>query len=68
METDQLGRIAVGHQVLSDQRDDGTLDEDCIKLAGLHSTAVDFSKTGIPVCQSPKPPPSSSSEILTYSK
>jgi hypothetical protein len=50
METDQLGRIAVGHQILSDQRDDGTLDEDCITLAELHSTAVDFSKTGIPVC------------------
>jgi len=50
MEIDRLGHIAVGHQVLSDQRDGGTLDEDCIKLAGLHSTAVDFSKTGIPVC------------------
>jgi hypothetical protein len=61
METaNQLGRIAVGHQVLSDQRDGGTLDPDCIILAGLHSTAVDFSKTGIPVCYSINTPPLSS--------
>lgn len=49
MESDQLGRIAVGHRVLADQREEGTLDEDCITLAQLHSDAVDFSKTGIPV-------------------
>ncbi|MCJ1469462.1 hypothetical protein MMC07_008095 [Pseudocyphellaria aurata] len=49
MENDQLGRIAVNHQILADQRDLGTFDPDCIFLAGLHSTAVDFSKTGIPV-------------------
>ena len=49
MENDQLGRIAVNHQTLADQRDAGTFDLDCIRLAELHSTAVDFSKTGIPV-------------------
>lgn len=49
METDQLGRIAVMHRVLADQKDKGTLDPDCITLAEMHSTAVDFSKTGIPV-------------------
>jgi hypothetical protein len=49
METDQLGRIAVLHRVLADQRDLGTLDPDCLTLAEMHSTAVDFSKTGIPV-------------------
>jgi hypothetical protein len=49
METDQLGRIAVLHRVLSDQRPAGTLDPDCVTLAGMHSTAVDFSKAGIPV-------------------
>ncbi len=49
METDQLGRIAVTHRVLADQKEEGTLDPDCIKLAEMHSTAVDFSKTGIPV-------------------
>ncbi len=49
MATDQLGRIATLHKVLADQRQQGTLDADCLKLANMHSTAVDFSKTGIPV-------------------
>ncbi|KAL9021691.1 MAG: hypothetical protein Q9185_001055 [Variospora sp. 1 TL-2023] len=49
MEQDQLGRVATQHQVLADQHDSGTLHDDCMKLAELHSTAVDFSKTGIPV-------------------
>jgi len=49
METDQLGRIAVLHRVLADQEESGTLDPKCIILAEMHSTAVDFSKTGIPV-------------------
>ncbi|KAI9739001.1 MAG: hypothetical protein M1818_005315 [Claussenomyces sp. TS43310] len=49
MATDQLGRIATLHQVLADQCDDGTRNPDCIQLAELHSTAVDFSKTGIPI-------------------
>ncbi len=49
MESDQLGRIAVLHRILADQKDLGTLDDECIILAEMHSTAVDFSKTGIPV-------------------
>lgn len=49
METDQLGRIAVNHRILADQEPSGTLHIDCITLAEMHSTAVDFSKTGIPV-------------------
>ena len=49
METDQLGRIAVMHRVRADQEMDGTLNSTCIMLAEMHSTAVDFSKTGIPV-------------------
>jgi hypothetical protein len=49
METDQLGRIAVLHQVLADQKEEGTLDNNCLILAEMHSTAVDYSKTGIPV-------------------
>ncbi|KAL3419120.1 RNA-dependent RNA polymerase [Phlyctema vagabunda] len=49
METDQLGSIATRHQILADQKPLGTHDPDCITLAGMHSTAVDFSKTGIPV-------------------
>ena len=49
MATDQLGRIATLHKVLSDQHKNGILHPDCVKLAEMHSTAVDFSKSGIPV-------------------
>ena len=49
MENDNLGLIATLHQILADQSVMGTFDEQCLLLAGLHSTAVDFSKTGIPV-------------------
>lgn len=53
METDQLGRIAVQHRILADYDIKGTLSPACLTLAELHSTAVDFSKTGIPVCSLP---------------
>lgn len=49
MRTDHLGVIATRHMILADQKDEGTSHPDCNKLAQLHSTAVDFSKTGIPV-------------------
>ena len=49
MENDQLGRIANLHQVLADLRLKGTVDADCLVLADMHSTAVDFSKSGRPV-------------------
>ncbi|RYP53397.1 hypothetical protein DL768_001642 [Monosporascus sp. mg162] len=49
MATDQLGLIAIKHLILADQKPAGTVDEECRKLAELHSTAVDYSKTGIPV-------------------
>ncbi len=48
MRTDQLGTIATRHMVLADLYDEGTLAESCIMAAELHSTAVDFSKTGVP--------------------
>lgn len=51
MQQDQLGRIAIAHQVFADQKPEGTFDENCLLLAQLHSTAVDFSKTGIPVSE-----------------
>lgn len=35
--------------ILADQKEEGSLHADCQKLAQLHSTAVDFSKTGISV-------------------
>jgi hypothetical protein len=49
MATDQLGRIATLHKVLADQKEDGVSNPDCMMLAEMHSTAVDFSKSGIPV-------------------
>jgi RNA dependent RNA polymerase len=49
METDQLGRIAVQHRVIADQKEEGVRHPNCIILSEMHSTAVDFSKTGIPV-------------------
>ncbi|KAM0414583.1 hypothetical protein ACHAPT_013578 [Fusarium lateritium] len=58
MKTDILGMIATRHVMLADSHDAGTIHPECIALAGLHSTAVDFSKTGIPVDvkKLPKPP------------
>lgn len=49
METDQLGQICTLHQQIADQKDLGVFDADCLKLAEIASTAVDFSKSGIPV-------------------
>ena len=49
MEQDQLGIVATQHMVLADQHEQGTLHPDCRTLAEMHSTAVDYSKTGIPV-------------------
>ncbi|KAF9785643.1 hypothetical protein IL306_005015 [Fusarium sp. DS 682] len=59
MRTDILGMIATRHVVLADYHEKGTMHPDCITLAGMHSTAVDFSKTGIPVDVKalPKNPP-----------
>lgn len=51
MQQDQLGRIATTHQTIADQKEAGTFDPECLVLAELHSTAVDFSKTGNPVCK-----------------
>ncbi|EAA34169.1 hypothetical protein GE21DRAFT_3662 [Neurospora crassa] len=58
MKADHLGVIAVRHMILADERNEGTLDADCLKLAALHSKAVDFSKSGIHVdiTELPRPP------------
>ncbi|GKZ75896.1 hypothetical protein AnigIFM56816_003354 [Aspergillus niger] len=55
MKTDHLGVIATRHMIMADQEDEGTSHPLCRKLAQLHSTAVDFSKTGIPVQMSEIP-------------
>ncbi|KAE8420364.1 RNA dependent RNA polymerase-domain-containing protein [Aspergillus pseudocaelatus] len=49
MRSDILGMIAIRHMIMADQAALGTRDPSCCILAELHSKAVDFSKTGIPV-------------------
>jgi hypothetical protein len=49
METDTLGMISNIHLQVADQQRDGTFSAECIQLAQMASTAVDYSKTGIPV-------------------
>ncbi|KAI7382653.1 RNA-directed RNA polymerase [Hortaea werneckii] len=49
METDQLGMLCNVHMQIADQKDSGTLSPECLKLAAMASTAVDYSKTGIGV-------------------
>lgn len=49
MKTDRLGVIATQHMIAADLHPEGTTHPDCVKLAELHSKAVDFSKSGIPV-------------------
>lgn len=48
MKNDALGHIAVAHRAHADLSDMGVLDPRCIRLAQLHSRAVDYSKTGVP--------------------
>ena len=48
MKHDNLSRIAVAHRYWADARPDGVKDPKCLELANLHSTAVDYMKTGVP--------------------
>jgi RNA-dependent RNA polymerase len=49
MQNDQLGRIANGHLAVADAAAALANHPTCEKLVMLHSTAVDFAKTGVPV-------------------
>ncbi|UJR27682.1 hypothetical protein I4U23_008960 [Adineta vaga] len=44
---DNLGMIANSHLVFADQSEAGAKDEKCLKLARMHSVAVDFAKKGV---------------------
>ena len=44
--SDLVGIIATRHLQIADQEYLGTLHPDCLKLAQLHSKAVDYPKTG----------------------
>ncbi|CAN8077242.1 unnamed protein product [Agarophyton chilense] len=50
---DKLGLIANAHLVHADKEQAGIFSEKCLDLAILHSTAVDFPKTGIPALVPP---------------
>ncbi|KAG2377165.1 hypothetical protein LR48_Vigan06g155700 [Vigna angularis] len=45
---DSLGIIANAHTVYADRQPGKAMSEECLKLATLFSTAVDFPKTGVP--------------------
>ncbi|EIW64750.1 RdRP-domain-containing protein [Trametes versicolor FP-101664 SS1] len=47
--SDTLGIIAITWLIIADQSTEGILDPDCLKLAALHSDAVDYPKSGQPV-------------------
>ncbi|KAI9039173.1 RNA-directed RNA polymerase (Sad-1) [Aspergillus affinis] len=48
MKNDFLPRIAHAHLAWADRLEDGVNEEKCIRLAQLHSDAVDYNKTGNP--------------------
>ncbi|KAL9029678.1 MAG: hypothetical protein Q9196_002102 [Gyalolechia fulgens] len=48
MKNDNLSRIAVAHLAFADFMDEGVKSDKCLKLADLHSTAVDYLKSGVP--------------------
>ncbi|KAL8939332.1 MAG: hypothetical protein Q9216_003425 [Gyalolechia sp. 2 TL-2023] len=48
MKNDNLSTIAVAHLALADFMDEGVKSAKCLKLAELHSSAVDYLKSGIP--------------------
>ena len=48
MKNDSIGRIANAHLANSDLEEGGAANPKCVELAQLHSTAVDFMKTGVP--------------------
>ncbi|CAE6419177.1 unnamed protein product [Rhizoctonia solani] len=53
--SDMVGIISTQHLKLADFRAMGVNDPDCLKLAELHSRAVDFPKSGTPVVSSEMP-------------
>ncbi|CAO2831835.1 unnamed protein product [Amaranthus hypochondriacus] len=48
MISDSLGAISNAHLILADREPEKALSPKCVRLANLHSMAVDFAKTGAP--------------------
>ncbi|MBW0525348.1 hypothetical protein O181_065063 [Austropuccinia psidii MF-1] len=53
--SDLVGAIATRHLLIADRSASGSKDPNCLKLAELHSKAVDYPKTGMPVSVSELP-------------
>lgn len=49
MQNNLLGLISIRHLQIADQKDEGVKHPDCLTLAQMASTAVDFPKTGVKV-------------------
>ncbi|KAK3827569.1 MAG: RNA dependent RNA polymerase-domain-containing protein [Benniella sp.] len=62
--SDNLGKIARAHLALSDKLEGGPSHTKCLKLAQLHSDAVDFPKTGIPAQMTPDLRPESYPDFM----
>ncbi|TKX19002.1 RNA-dependent RNA polymerase-like protein [Elsinoe australis] len=54
MKNDSLGNIAVAHRAWADKEATGVKHSKCVKLAQLHSQAVDYPKTGVPARMTPE--------------
>ncbi|KAJ7130056.1 RNA-directed RNA polymerase 2, partial [Mycena crocata] len=58
--SDVLGMVAINWLLIADQSHRGIFDPDCMKLAALHSDAVDYPKSGQPVAMDTIPKPKTS--------
>ncbi|KAJ7630644.1 RNA-directed RNA polymerase 2 [Roridomyces roridus] len=60
--SDALGIVATNWLIIADKSEKGIWDEDCLKLAALHSDASDYPKTGQPVAMNTIPKPKEKSK------
>ena len=67
IKNDNLGQIANAHMIHADISPIGALCAECLELAALHSTAVDFLKTGVPAQFPPRLRTSKSPSFMNQS-
>ncbi|KAJ1973672.1 hypothetical protein H4R35_003995 [Dimargaris xerosporica] len=61
---DNLGLIDTAHLIKADKEPNGALHGACLRLAYLHSNAVDFPKTGVPATIDPGLMPTASPDFM----
>ncbi|KAJ3287255.1 hypothetical protein HDU79_005847 [Rhizoclosmatium sp. JEL0117] len=66
LKNNNLGLIARRHMMLADISSTGVFHQDCLKLSEMHSTAVDFAKTGVAVNFRLAPPCRTRPDYLTH--